>query len=265
MYGFEYHRPSTVEAALELLRRAEDGKLMAGGQTLIPTLKQRLAQPSDVIDLSGIAELVGITEDGAGLVVGGMTTHGSVASSDLVRSKLPGLAALAAVIGDPQVRNLGTLGGSLANNDPASDYPGAVLGLNATVVTDRRRIAADDFFTGMFETALAEDELIVSVSFPIPQKSAYEKFRNPASRYAMAGSFVAVLADGSVRVAVTGAGPCAFRWRDAEAALSGGLDASKVDGLELAADGLNADMHGSAAYRAHLVKVMTKRAVQALG
>ncbi len=264
MYAFAYHRPSSVAEALELLRGAEDGKLMAGGQTLIPTLKQRLAQPSDVIDLGGVAELAGICEDGAGLVVGGMTPHAAVATSELVRGKIPGLAALAEAIGDPQVRNLGTLGGSLANNDPAADYPGAVLGLGATVVTDRRRIEADDFFTGMFETALEEDELIVSVSFPVPQQSAYAKFPNPASRYAMAGAFVAVLADGSVRVAVTGAGPCAFRWSEAEAALAGGRDAAKLEGLSLAADGLNSDMHGSAAYRAHLVKVMTKRALQAL-
>lgn len=265
MYAFDYHRPTDIQAALELLKGADDGKLMAGGQTLIPTLKQRLAQPSDVIDLAGIKELVGICEDGAGLVVGGMTTHGAVAGSDLVKAKIPGLAALAEGIGDPQVRNRGTLGGSIANNDPAADYPGAILGLNATVITDRRRIAADDFFTGMFETALEEDELIVSVSFPVPQKCAYAKFPNPASRYAMVGSLVAVLADGSVRVAITGAAPCVFRWSDAETALEGGLDAAKLDALTVDADGLNSDMHGSAAYRAHLVKVMTKRAVQALG
>lgn len=265
MYAFDYHRPASVAEAVALLGAKGEAKVMAGGQTLLPTLKQRLAQPSDVVDLGGIGELVGICADGAALVVGGMTTHAAVAGSDLVRAKIPGLAALAERIGDPQVRNRGTLGGSIANNDPAADYPGAVLGLAATVLTDRRRIPGDAFFTGMFETALQPDELVTAVHFPVPRRSAYAKFRNPASRYAIAGAFVAELADGAVRVAITGAGPCAFRWADAEAALAGGLDASKLDGLTLSPDGLNADLHASAAYRAHLVQVMTQRAVQALG
>jgi aerobic carbon-monoxide dehydrogenase medium subunit len=264
MYGFTYHRPANVQEAVALLKANGDAKVMAGGQTLIPTLKQRLAQPTDVVDLGGIKDLAGIREEAAGLLVGGMTRHAAVATSSVVKAKIPALAALADLIGDPQVRNRGTLGGSIANNDPAADYPGAVLGLNATVVTDRRRIAADDFFTGMFETALAADELVVAVSFPVPQKAAYQKFPNPASRYSMAGAFVAVQADGSVRVAITGAAPCAFRWTEAERALASGLDAATIDGLTVDTDGLNTDLHASAAYRANLVKVMTKRAVAAL-
>jgi len=264
MYAFNYHRPANVQEALALLRDADDGKLMAGGPTLIPTMKQRLAMPSDVIDLGGVRELVGVCPDGDDVVVvGGMTPHASVAASDLVRAKIPALAELAEMIGDPQVRNRGTLGGSIANNDPASDYPGAVLGLAATVVTDRRRIEADDFFTGMFETALEEDELITSVRFAVPKRAKYMKFPNPASRYSMAGAFVAETANG-VRVAVTGAGPCAFRWSEAEQALARDFSAKALDSLTLPADDLNGDIHGSPQYRAHLVKVMTKRAVEAL-
>jgi carbon-monoxide dehydrogenase medium subunit len=264
MYAFNYHRPSSLQEALSLLRDADDGKFMAGGQTLIPTMKQRLAMPSDVVDLGAVQDLVGICPDGDDVVVvGGMTKHAAVADSDLVKSKIPALAELAEAIGDPQVRNRGTLGGSIANNDPASDYPGAVLGLGATVSTDRRKIAADDFFTGMFETALEEDELITHVSFPVPAKAKYMKFPNPASRYSMAGSFVA-RTDGGVRVAITGAGPCVFRWREAEQALGGNFSPTALDGLTMPADDLNGDIHGSPEYRANLVKVMTKRAVEAL-
>jgi carbon-monoxide dehydrogenase medium subunit len=264
MYAFNYHRPSSLQEALSLLRDADDGKFMAGGQTLIPTMKQRLAMPSDVVDLGAVQDLVGICPDGDDVVVvGGMTKHAAVADSDLVKSKIPALAELAEAIGDPQVRNRGTLGGSIANNDPASDYPGAVLGLGATVSTDRRKIAADDFFTGMFETALEEDELITHVSFPVPAKAKYMKFPNPASRYSMAGSFVA-RTDGGVRVAITGAGPCVFRWREAEQALGGNFGPTALDGLTMPADDLNGDIHGSPEYRANLVKVMTKRAVEAL-
>jgi carbon-monoxide dehydrogenase medium subunit len=264
MYAFNYHRPSSLQEALSLLRDADDGKFMAGGQTLIPTMKQRLAMPSDVVDLGAVQDLVGICPDGDDVVVvGGMTKHAAVADSDLVKSKIPALAELAEAIGDPQVRNRGTLGGSIANNDPASDYPGAVLGLGATVSTDRRKIAADDFFTGMFETALEEDELITHVSFPVPVKAKYMKFPNPASRYSMAGSFVA-RTDGGVRVAITGAGPCVFRWREAEQALGGNFGPTALDGLTMPADDLNGDIHGSPEYRANLVKVMTKRAVEAL-
>jgi carbon-monoxide dehydrogenase medium subunit len=193
-----------------------------------------------------------------------MTTHGAVAASAEVRQAIPGLAALAGWIGDPQVRNRGTLGGSICNNDPAADYPGALLALGATVTTNQRTIAADDFFTGMFETALAEGEIVQSVSFPIVEKSAYEKFRNPASRYAIVGAFVAKTAAG-VRVAVTGAGPTAFRWKEAEAALSANFSPAAVEGLKAPAGGLNSDIHASAEYRAHLVGVMTKRAVAAAG
>ena len=264
MYAFNYHRPSSLQEALALLRDADDGKFMAGGQTLIPTMKQRLAMPSDVVDLGGVRDLVGICPDGDDVVVvGGMTKHAAVAESELVQAKIPALAELAEAIGDPQVRNRGTLGGSIANNDPASDYPGAVLGLGATVSTDRRKIAADDFFTGMFETALEEDELITHVSFPVPAKAKYMKFPNPASRYSMAGSFVA-RTDGGVRVAITGAGPCVFRWREAEQALGGNFSPTALDALTMPADDLNGDIHGSPEYRANLVKVMTKRAVEAL-
>ncbi|MEO1093068.1 MAG: xanthine dehydrogenase family protein subunit M, partial [Pseudomonadota bacterium] len=263
VYEFGYHRPSSVSEAVALLRGAEDPKVMSGGQTLIPTLKQRLAQPSDVVDLGGIADLVGVREDGGTIVIGGMTTHAAVASSALVRGRIPGLASLAEGIGDPQVRNRGTIGGSIANNDPASDYPGAVLALDAVVETDRRELGADGFFTGMFETALEADELVTAVRFPVPEKSAYAKFPNPASRYAVVGVMVAVTG-GGVRVAVTGAGAVAYRWSEAEAALGGGLDAASLDGLTVDPSALNADLHASAAYRAHLVKVMATRAVQAL-
>jgi carbon-monoxide dehydrogenase medium subunit len=264
MYAFNYHRPSSLQEALTLLRDADDGKFMGGGQTLIPTMKQRLAMPSDVIDLGGVRELVGICPDGDDVVVvGGMTKHAAVADSELVQAKIPALAELAEAIGDPQVRNRGTLGGSIANNDPASDYPGAVLGLGATVATDRRKIAADDFFTGMFETALEEDEVVTHVSFPVPTKAKYMKFPNPASRYSMAGAFVARTKNG-VRVAITGAGPCVFRWTEAEQALASNFGPGAIEGLTMPADELNGDIHGSPAYRANLVKVMTKRAVEAL-
>jgi carbon-monoxide dehydrogenase medium subunit len=264
MYAFDYHKPKSLSDAAALLGKASDPKLMAGGQTLIPTLKQRLAQPSDVIDLGSVSELKGIKEDGGALVIGAMTTHAEVASSDLVKRMIPALAALAEGIGDAQVRNRGTIGGSIANNDPAADYPGAVVGLGATVHTNRRTIAGDDFFTGMFETALEEGEIVTAVRFPRPEKAAYAKFPNPASRYAVVGAMVARTA-GGVRVAVTGAGPCVFRWTDAEAALSANWSAAAVEGLSVDADGLNADIHASAEYRANLVRVMTKRAVMAAG
>lgn len=264
MYAFDYHKPKSLSDAAALLGKASDPKLMAGGQTLIPTLKQRLAQPSDVIDLGSVSELKGVKEDGGALVIGAMTTHAEVASSDLVKRMIPALAALAEGIGDAQVRNRGTIGGSIANNDPAADYPGAVVGLGATVHTNRRTIAGDDFFTGMFETALEEGEIVTAVRFPRPEKAAYAKFPNPASRYAVVGAMVA-RTPGGVRVAVTGAGPCVFRWTDAEAALASNWSAAAVEGLSVDADGLNADIHASAEYRANLVRVMTKRAVMAAG
>jgi carbon-monoxide dehydrogenase medium subunit len=264
MYNFEYQRAQSVADAAKALASKEEAKLVAGGMTLIPTLKQRLAKPSDLVDLGGIAELKGIKRDGNAVVVGAMTRHVDVAKSDVVKGAIPALAELAGMIGDPQVRNRGTIGGSLANNDPAADYPAAVLGLNATVITSKRRIAADDFFKGMFETALAPDEIITAVSFPVPEKAGYQKFRNPASRYAIVGVMVAKTG-GGVRVAVTGAGPVVFRQKDMEAALAKSWSADAVAGIKQNASGLNADIHASADYRAHLVTVMAKRAVAAAG
>jgi carbon-monoxide dehydrogenase medium subunit len=262
MYNFNYHRPASVAEAASLLGANGDAKLMAGGQTFIPTLKQRLAQPSDLIDLGGIAELKGIKEEAGGVTIGAMTRHADVAGSELVRRLIPSLAGLVEEVGDAQVRNMGTIGGSISNNDPAADYPGALLALGAVVRTNKREVPADDFFTGMFETALASDEIVTAVRFPRPEKGAYVKFPNPASRYSMVGVYVARIG-GGVRVAVTGAGPCAFRWTDAEAALSRNFAPGAVDGLSVDAGGLNSDIHASAEYRAHLIKVMAKRAVEA--
>ena len=228
----------------------------------MPTLKQRLAQPSDLVDLGAIAELKGIRQEGDKLVIGAMTTHAEVAASEVVRGAIKALAALADHIGDAQVRNRGTIGGSIANNDPAADYPAAVVGLNATIKTNQRTITADDFFTGMFETALGDDEIVVSVSFAKPTRAGYAKFPNPASRYAIVGVMVAQTG-GQTRVAVTGAAPSVFRLAAAESALAGNFSPSALDGLSVSADDLNSDIHASAAYRAHLIKVMAKRAVQA--
>jgi carbon-monoxide dehydrogenase medium subunit len=262
MHAFRYQRPSSITEAVSALAAAADGKFVAGGMTLIPVMKQRLAQPSDIIDLGGIGGLAAIAIDGASLIVGAMATHDAVANSPDIQRAIPALAELAGTIGDPQVRNRGTLGGSIANNDPAADYPAAVLGLGATIHTDRRRIAADDFFTGMFETALEDDELIVCVSFPVPEKAGYAKFRQQASRYALAGVMVSKDPAG-VRLAVTGAAPCVFRLMEMEAALTDRFRPAALDGLEMPADGLNADIHGSPEYRAHLIGVMAKRAVAA--
>jgi len=264
MYEFNHHRPASTDAAVAALNAASDGKILAGGMTLIPTMKQRLASPSDVIDLGGIAALKGISEEGGNIVIGAMTTHAMVAADATVKAKIPALAHLADGIGDAQVRNCGTLGGSIANNDPAADYPAGLVGLGATVHTTKRQIPADDFFTGMFETALAEDEIITAVAIPVPEKAAYEKFPNPASRYAIVGVMVSSGPAG-VRVAVTGAGPCVFRLSDAETALSGGFSADAVANVSVSADGLNSDMHASAEYRANLISVMLKRAAAAAG
>ncbi|UEM22163.1 xanthine dehydrogenase family protein subunit M [Skermanella mucosa] len=264
MYAFEYHRPTTLAEAAQLASGNEDAKILAGGQTLIPTLKQRLAQPSDVVDLGAVADLRGIREDGDALVIGATTPHAEVAASAVVQRLIPALAKLAEGIGDAQVRNRGTLGGSICNNDPSADYPAALVGLGATVHTTTRKIAAEDFFTGMFETALEPNEIVTAVAFPKPGKAAYVKFPNPASRYATVGVFVAETG-GSVRVAVTGAAPSVYRWTEAEQALAGGLDPAALDALTVDADGLNADIHASAEYRASLVKVMAKRAVAACG
>ena len=265
MYDFEYHKPGSVADAVSALKSADDGKLMAGGQTLIPTLKQRLAQPSDLIDLGGVSGMAGISMDGDSVKIGAMTTHAAVAGSSEVASAIPALAALADGIGDPQVRNRGTIGGSIANNDPAADYPAACIALNATIHTDRRSVSADDFFTGMFETALEEDEVITAVSFPKPAAASYQKFPNSASRYALVGVMVAKTA-GGVRVAVTGAGEDGvFRADAIESALSGSFTPEAAAGASVSADGLNADIHASAEYRAHLISVMAKRAVANCG
>lgn len=265
MYEFEHHKPASVADAAAALKGADDGKLLAGGQTMIPTLKQRLASPSDMIDLSGVSELKGISVDGGTVTIGAMTTHATVAASNEVKSAIPALAALADNIGDAQVRNMGTIGGSVANNDPAADYPSACLALGATIHTNQRSIGADDFFTGMFETALEEDEIITKISFPVPGKAAYEKFPNPASRYALVGVFVAETASGA-RVAVTGAGQDGvFRVTEMESALGGSFSADAIADVKVSPDDLNADIHASAAYRAHLITVMAKRAVAKAG
>jgi carbon-monoxide dehydrogenase medium subunit len=260
MYDFTYHSPVNTGDALETRKSADDGQFMAGGQTLIPVLRQRLAMPSDIVDLGAIAELKGITAADGVVSVKAMTTHAAVAASDAVKKAIPALAELAGQIGDPHVRNRGTLGGSIANNDPAADYPAAVLGLGATVKTDRRQIAGDDFFLDIFTTALDDGELITSVDFPVPGAAAYEKFSHPASRFALVGVMVSRSKSG-VRVAVTGAGPCVFRVPEMEAALAANFAASALDGIAVAADGLNSDIHASAEYRAHLISVLARRAV----
>jgi len=264
MYNFDYQRPQSVADAAKAIAGKDEAKLLAGGMTLIPTLKQRLAKPSDLVDLGRIAELKGIKRDGNAIVIGAMTRHADVATSDVVKSAIPALTQLEGGIGDPQVRNRGTIGGSLANNDPAADYPAAVLALNATVITNKRRITADDFFKGMFETALGQDEIITAVSFPLAEKAGYSKFPNPASRYAIVGVFVA-RTGGQVRVAVTGAGPVVFRQKEMETALTRSFSADAVANIKQSASGLNSDIHASAEYRAHLVTVMAKRAVAAAG
>jgi len=264
MYNFEYKQAGSVDEAAGIVGGDEDAKLMAGGMTYIPTLKQRLAAPTTVVDLNGIGDLAGISVSGDTVTIGAMTRHAAVAGSAEVAGAIPALADLAGHIGDPQVRNRGTIGGSIANNDPAADYPAGLVGLGATVKTNKREIAADDFFAGMFETALGQDEIVTSVSFPKAAKAAYMKFPNPASRYAITGVFVAQAADG-VRVAVTGAGPCVFRVAEMEAALSSNWSADAVAGISVPADGLNEDIHASAEYRAHLITVMAKRAVAKAG
>ncbi len=258
MYNFDIEKPGSIAEAIAALG-AEDAQALGGGQTLIPTLKARLASPSKLVSLAGVAEMQGITRNGDVLRIGGATTHGTVATD----GNYPALSALAAKIGDPAVRNRGTIGGSLANNDPAACYPAAALASGATIVTNSREIPADDFFLGMFETALEEGEIVTAVEFPIPQAANYQKFAQPASRFPLVGVFVAKT-DSGVRVAVTGASNNGvFRWTEAEDALSGNFAASAIDGLTVPADDMIADLHGSAAYRAHLIKVMTGRAVTA--
>ncbi|RFC65402.1 xanthine dehydrogenase family protein subunit M [Fulvimarina endophytica] len=265
MYETTYRRPTSIDEAVKLLRESDgEGKLMSGGMTLIPTMKARLAMPSALIDLRHIEDLKGISFENGRLRIGGGTTHAETKASETVRQNAPTFSYLAGLIGDPAVRHMGTVGGAVANHDPAADYPAALLAMGATIHTNTREIAADDFFTGMFETALEENEIVTAVSFEPPQAAGWEKFRNPASRYAMAGVFVAKRADGTVGVGVTGAGNNGvFRWTAAEEALSSSFDASALDGLSISPDDMMGDMHGSAGYRANLVKVVTKRAVNA--
>jgi carbon-monoxide dehydrogenase medium subunit len=260
MHAFKYHRPSSVNDAAALARG--EAKLLAGGQTLVQTMKLRLASPSDIVDLGTIKDLTGIKSDGKTVTIGAMTRHAEVAGSADVKKSIPALAALAGLIGDRQVRAMGTIGGSLANNDPAADYPAAALGLGATIITNKRKLSAEEFFKGMFATALGAGEIITAVSFPAPKRAAYTKFKNPASRFAIVGVFVADFGN-AVRVAVTGAGASVFRQADMEKALTAKFDPASVAGIKQKADGLNSDLHASAEYRAHLVTVMAKRAVEA--
>ncbi|MEF7617167.1 xanthine dehydrogenase family protein subunit M [Aquincola sp. MAHUQ-54] len=259
MQAFEYAKPASVADAIRAAGGG-DAKLLAGGQSLLPSMKLGLAAPSALVDLGGIADLKGITVAGGQVTIGAMTTHAEVAASAEVAQAIPALAKLAGLIGDRQVRNRGTLGGSLANNDPAACYPAAVLGLGATIQTDRRSIAADDFFKGLYDTALAEGEVITSVSFPVPQQAGWEKMRNPASRFALVGVFVSRGPAGT-RVAVTGAGSCVFRVKALEDALAADWSAAACEAVKVGADGLNTDLHGSAAYRAALIPVLAGRAV----
>ncbi len=260
MYAFEIEQPTTLDAAKAAI--ADGGQALSGGQTLIPTLKARLAMPEKLVSLHSIPELKGVSTDDAGRVcVKGATVHRAVA--DAVQASYPALSSLAARIGDPAVRNRGTIGGSLANNDPSACYPAAALGSGATIVTDRREVAADDFFQGMFTTTLEEGEIVTEVKFPVPQVAAYEKFIQPASRFPLVAVFVARFEDG-VRVAITGASENGvFRWTEAEEALSANFDAAALDGLTVDADRMIADLHGDKAYRAHLCAVVAKRAVAA--
>ena len=262
MYAFTQHRPATVRQAASLLAKQEEAKLLAGGHTLIPTMKLRLAGPKHLIDLSKVEGLTGIEMRGRSLIIGAMTPHVEVETSPVVKENCPALAVLAGKIGDPAVRHRGTIGGSIANNDPAADYPAAIVALNATVRTTKREIAADDFFTGLFETALDTGEIITAVKFPKVASANYQKFRNPASRYAIVGAFVARTPAG-VRVAVTGAGPCVFRQTEMEQALARSFTPDAIKDIKQAQDGLNSDIHASAEYRAHLVNVMARRAVAA--
>ena len=264
MYETRYHRPSSLADAARFVTEGDgEVKYLSGGMTLLPTMKVRLAAPTGLVDLARLDELKGISIEGRRVRIGGGVTHCEVATSAALQSVAPGFTGLAQLIGDPAVRHRGTMGGVVANFDPAADYPAALLAMGGTIHTDRREIAADDYFLGLFETALEEGEIVTAVSFEAPERSAYEKFRNPASRYAMCGVYVARRADGSVGVGVTGAGSSgAFRWHEAEAALSSNFDASAVDGLSVSEDDMIGDLHGSQSYRAALVPIVAKRAVR---
>jgi len=261
MYSFNYQRATSVDEARARLQAQPGARLLAGGQSLIASMKLRLADPAELIDLGAIPSLAGIRIDGRTVTIGAMTQHAEVAASVELQRALPSLAALAGGIADRMVRNMGTMGGSVANNDPAADYPSAVLALDAMVITDRRRIAADAFFLGMFQTALEADELITAIEFKVPRRGAYVKYRHPASRYAVVGVYVADFGS-SVRVAVTGAGPGVFRIPEMEHALAGKFAPESVSGIRIPSEGLNADIHAGAEYRAEMVTVMATRAVE---
>jgi aerobic carbon-monoxide dehydrogenase medium subunit len=266
MYETNYHRPSSVDEAAGLFGKGKEAKYLAGGQTLIPVMKQRLASPSDVIDLGKIKELVGVEVSGDTVTIKAATTHHDVATNSAVQKAIPALAHLASVVGDPAVRHRGTIGGSLANNDPSADYPSAVLALGATIKTNKRSISADDFFKGLFATALNDGEIITAVSFPVPAKAGYAKFPHPASRFALTGVFVVKTKAGDVRAAATGASQSGvMRVAPIEAALKANWSASALDALKIPASGLMSDIHGSSDYRANLIKVMAQRAVTAAG
>jgi aerobic carbon-monoxide dehydrogenase medium subunit len=261
MHNFNYQRPESITQAAALLND-DDAKLLAGGMSLLPSLKLRLARYADLVDLKSVAELRGIRRDGDAIVIGAMTQHAVVAASDVVRQAIPALTVLAGGIGDPLVRNRGTIGGSIANADPAADYPSSVLGLGATVITQKREIPGDEFFTGLFETALEPGEIVTAVRFPIPKRAGYQKLPHPASRFAVVGVFVALTAAG-IRVAVTGAGPFVFRLEQAERALTDDFSPAALDGLTVEFEGLNSDIHASAEYRAHAIGVLARRATEA--
>ena len=261
MYAFTYNNAASVDEASQSLRKCSEGHVLAGGMSLIPTMKLRLSSPGELIDLNGLPELSGIERDGDTLTIGAMTRHAEVAASAEVASAIPALAALAGGIGDVQVRNRGTIGGSICFNDPAADYPAGLVGLGATVVTNERSIAADDFFTGLYETALNEDEIVTAVTFPVPEKAGWSKFANLASRFAIVAVMVSA-SGGNVRVAVTGAKECVFRVEEMEKALAGSFSVDAIAGIKISPDNINDDHHADAEYRAHLVSVMAKRAVE---
>ncbi|UZE49996.1 FAD binding domain-containing protein [Rhodopseudomonas sp. P2A-2r] len=266
MYETTYHRPASIDEAAALFAKGTDAKYLAGGHTLIPVMKQRLAAPSDVIDLGRIKELIGIEVTADALIIKAATTYFDILQSAAAKKAIPAIVHLTSVLGDPQVRHRGTIGGSIANNDPAADYPAAVLALGATVMTSKRLIPADEFFQGLFSTALEDNEIITAVSFPIPAKAAYSKMRHPASRFALTGVFVVQTKSGDVRVAATGASQNGvMRVPAIEAALKANWSASALDGINISADGLMADIHGSSDYRANLIKVMAQRAVAEAG
>ncbi len=260
MYEFNYHKPQSIQDAVKLFAEAEDGIYLAGGHTLIPAMKVRLRAPTDVIDLSGVDGLTGINEESGVLVIGALTTHDAVATSEVVRRSIPAINKLAGCIGDAQVRVRGTIGGSVANSDPAADYPAGLLGLGATIRTDRRELSAESFFTSMFETALEEDEIIQSIALPIVEAATYVKFPNPASRYATVGVFISRHGN-DVRVAITGAAASVFRCTEMEDALKADFTADALENIQLDAAEMNSDLHASAEYRAHLCVVMARRAM----